>query len=78
MTWQVYGYQDYKLFNNEIGFSDPKIGIYTGLFGESYVISYGRKIISATYDLSVYNGLLFSPFAGSVFLSSGYLVHFCI
>lgn len=72
-AWQLSGSGEYHYFKDQIGFDNRLIGIRCSLFSDSYVISYGRKIVSASYDFSEYNnGLNTTSDYGSI----GYYVHF--
>lgn len=74
-AWQILSYQDYAYFKDEIGFENSMVGVRCFLWDDVYVISYGRKITSATYDPSEY----FGAFGGTMspsYSNGGYAVSF--
>lgn len=72
-AWQIFGYDQYVMFKNEFDLDIPSIGICCFIFGDSYVISYGREIKRAYYDFSEYNKGFNTT---SDYASVGYYVHY--
>lgn len=77
MAWQIASYSEYNFFNEEMGFDNLTVKNSCRFYwGDWYIVSYGRQITGATYNLSVYNGFWGMPYASSEFPSGGYFVHF--
>lgn len=76
MVWQIGSYSNYKFLNEEIGFDNSMVKNSCRFLGDLYIVSYGRQVTGATYNLSVYNGFWEMPYASYEFPSTGYYVDF--